>query len=108
MQTLSLDGYSIILERLTYKQRRLVQFRVAYPELSNSKIILMAGYRPSCITAGGQKVIKSTKVRRAIMETLVAMSRNPAEHTDEDSPIYREMERRAFGRRLLEGLKERA
>lgn len=74
MQTLALGNYSGILERLTYKQRRLVQLRVQFPELSNSKIILMAGYRPSCVTGGGQKVIKSDKVRQALCELLLEAS----------------------------------
>lgn len=58
------------LECLTPRQQKLVLLRTAHPDFSNSKVILMAGYSPSCVTAGGQKVLKSTKVKAAIKSIL--------------------------------------
>lgn len=58
------------LERLTFRQKRLVLLRVANPLESNSAIIRAAGYSQASVTGGGGKVIKSDKVKRAIRELI--------------------------------------
>lgn len=94
---------------LSFKQQRLVQLRLDHPELSNSKIILMAGYRPSCVTGGGQKVIKSTKVRQAIMAILEERAeKERQEGYREPAPRTQEEQRRAFGKQLVEDILKRA
>lgn len=59
------------LERLTFRQKRLVLLRVMNPLESNSAIIRAAGYSQASVTGGGGKVIKSDKVRKAITELLI-------------------------------------
>lgn len=59
------------MENLTQRQKRLVALRITYPLESNSAIIRAAGYSPASVTGGGGKVIKSDKVKRAIVEMLM-------------------------------------
>lgn len=72
-----------ILENLTAKQKRLVTLRVMNPLASNSSLIRAAGYKASCVTADGQRVIRNDKVQGAVAAILSEYSpdydKNPRE-----------------------------